>query len=84
MVDLSQKRNITVYILLKQKFPNNIRKRIPASSHDKIIFINTVGEIYCNGEKTLSLFDLLELHLDKFMTNLKAVKEVIGCDFHAV
>ena len=51
----SQRFKVIVFVITHEKFPRNIQHRIPVARH-KVIFINTLGDLYANTGQLIDLF----------------------------
>jgi hypothetical protein len=73
----SLKYDTVVVVLTHERFPRNIHDKVPVIKN-RLIILNTDGEIYSNGKDTIDLFDYLEITKSKFDENCKLIAEKIG------
>lgn len=73
----SIKHDVMVFILVDEKFTQNIRDKIPAIKNRLLVF-SKEGEIYYNGNNTTTIFNYLEIQKNKFEESLNIIFNQIG------
>lgn len=73
----SLRHKIIVFVLTREKFPKNIKHRISVSKN-KMIFVNTFGEVFANNNDVLNIFYYLEVTREKFLENQQIVLRNLG------
>jgi hypothetical protein len=54
----SLKLKVMVFVISHEKLPQNFQHRLPVANH-KVIFLNTLGEIYADNGQLIDLFFFL-------------------------
>ena len=73
----SQRFRVIVFVITHERFPRNIQHRIPVARH-KVIFLNTLGDLYANTGQLIDLFYYLEINKSSFEANQNILLEQIG------
>lgn len=73
----SQRFKVIVFVITHERFPRNIQHRIPVAKH-KVIFLNTLGDLYANTGQLIDLFYYLEINRTSFEANQNIILEQLG------